>query len=118
MVRVQPIFTDKGRLAVLLGACALLASLELVTPLFRYRSGRARRALPNLMLAAGVVVTNLVLASVTASVSSIVTRKGIGVLAKVHADLWGLLMLGVAGLDLFAYLAHVLLHKLPLGWRF
>jgi sterol desaturase/sphingolipid hydroxylase (fatty acid hydroxylase superfamily) len=115
---MEPIFVDKSRLAVLLAACALLASLELVTPLFRFRSGRARRALPNLMLAAGVVGTNLALASVTASVSSIVTRKGIGLLAKVHADFWVLLMLGVAGLDLFAYLAHVLLHKLPLGWRF
>ena len=110
--------SDRSRLAILLVACALLCSIEVLVPLFRYRAGRLRRAAPNLMLATGVVLTNLAFASITASVSAIVTRHGAGLLGRTHLPSWVLLILGVAGLDFFAYIAHVLLHKLPLGWRF
>jgi sterol desaturase/sphingolipid hydroxylase (fatty acid hydroxylase superfamily) len=110
--------TDRGRLAALLAACALLSSVELLIPLFRYHSGRLRRAVPNIILAAGVVLTNLALASVTASVSEIVIRRGIGFFAGTRLRPWILLLPGIAGLDLSAYVAHLLLHKLPLGWRF
>jgi sterol desaturase/sphingolipid hydroxylase (fatty acid hydroxylase superfamily) len=110
--------TDRVRLAALLAACALLSSVELLIPLFRYHPGRLRRAVPNIMLAAGVVLTNLALASVTASMSELVTRLGIGFFAGMGLRPWILLLLGIAGLDLSAYVAHLLLHKLPLGWRF
>ena len=110
--------TDPTRLAALLAVCSLLSSLELLIPLFRFRPGRLRRALPNLMFAAGVVLTNLALASFTASVASIVTHRGIGFFAGIRLRPWALALLGIAGLDFSAYLAHVLLHKLPLGWRF
>jgi len=70
--------TDRARLAALLVVCALLFSLELLISLFRYHPGRLRRALPNLVLAAGVVLMNLALASVTASLSAIVMHRGIG----------------------------------------
>ena len=110
--------SDRHRLAALLAACALLSSIEVLAPLFQYRLGRLRRAIPNLMLAAGVVLTNLAFASITASISTIVTHRGIGLLRPWHLPTWIFLILGVAGLDLFAYIAHVLLHKLALGWRF
>jgi sterol desaturase/sphingolipid hydroxylase (fatty acid hydroxylase superfamily) len=110
--------TDRARLAALLAACALLSSIEILIPLFRYQPGRFRRAAPNIILAAGVVLTNLALASVTASVSAIVTHRGIGFFAGTRLRPWILLLLGIAGLDLSAYLAHLLLHKLALGWRF
>jgi sterol desaturase/sphingolipid hydroxylase (fatty acid hydroxylase superfamily) len=110
--------TDRLRLAALLAACALLASMELLIPLFRYRPGRLRRAVPNLVLAAGVFVTNLAFASITAAVSGVVTRRGISLLQGLHPRPWILLLLGVAGLDFSAYIAHRLLHKLPLGWKF
>jgi sterol desaturase/sphingolipid hydroxylase (fatty acid hydroxylase superfamily) len=110
--------TDRVRLAALLAVCALLSSIELIVPLFRFRPGRLRRAAPNLGLAAGVVLTNLALASITASVSTSVTRRGIGLFGSSPLHPWLLALLGVAGLDLLAYVAHLLLHKLPLGWRF
>jgi sterol desaturase/sphingolipid hydroxylase (fatty acid hydroxylase superfamily) len=110
--------TDRLRLAALLAACALLASIEHLIPLFRYRPGRFRRAGPNLILAAGVLLTNLAFASITASLSGVVIRRGISLLGGLHLHPWILLLTGVAGLDFSAYIAHVLLHKLPLGWRF
>jgi sterol desaturase/sphingolipid hydroxylase (fatty acid hydroxylase superfamily) len=109
--------TSQLRLGLLLSLCALLASIEVLVPLFQYRRGRLRRALPNLALAVGVVLTNLALASVTASLSGFITRNKFGLLARVHSP-WVLLVLGVAGLDMFAYFAHLLLHKMPLGWQF
>ena len=110
--------TDRIRVMLLLVACALLSSLELLIPLFRYRAGRIRRAVPNLLLSAGVLIGNLVLASVTAALCAIVTRWHFGLLGRAHLAPWALLVFGVMGLDLFAYVAHVLLHKVPLGWRF
>jgi sterol desaturase/sphingolipid hydroxylase (fatty acid hydroxylase superfamily) len=110
--------TDQGRWAALLTACALLASVELLAPLFRYRPGRLRRVGPNLVLAAGVFVTNLAFASITASVAAFITHRGIGLLSGMRSHPWILLLSGVAGLDFSAYVAHLLLHKLPLGWKF
>lgn len=110
--------TDLGRLAVLITACALLSSIEALLPLFRYRRGRLRRAVPNLTLALGVVLTNLAFASMTASVSAVVVRRHFGLLSGMRSHNWVLLLFGVVGLDFFAYLAHVLLHRMPLGWKF
>lgn len=110
--------SDRIRLVLLISFCALLASVEALVPLLPYRRGRLRRALPNLALAAGVILTNVALASLMASLSALVTRHGIGLLAGLRSHPWMLLAAGVAGLDGFAYLAHRLLHKFPLGWRF
>jgi sterol desaturase/sphingolipid hydroxylase (fatty acid hydroxylase superfamily) len=110
--------TGRVRLIALLAFCALLASMEVAVPLFRYPRGRLRRALPNLALTAGVVLINMALASVTLALSEVVTRHRLGLLSSLRAHPWTLLALGVAGLDLFAYVAHILLHQMPLGWRF
>jgi sterol desaturase/sphingolipid hydroxylase (fatty acid hydroxylase superfamily) len=109
---------DRIRLVMLLAACALLSSIELLVPLFRYRPGRFRRAVPNLLLAAGVLMTNLALASTTAALCALVTRWHLGLFAVTRFHPWLLFIAGVTGLDLSAYVAHVLLHKLPIGWRF
>lgn len=106
------------RLAILLLAYAVLWSVEAFIPLFQYQRGRWRRALPNLALAVGVVVVNLAMASATASLSAFVTREHIGLLSGIRSHPWLLMALGIAGLDLFAYFAHLLLHKIPMGWRF
>jgi sterol desaturase/sphingolipid hydroxylase (fatty acid hydroxylase superfamily) len=110
--------TDRSRVMLPLVACALLSSFELLIPLFRYRAGRIRRALPNLLLSAGVLGGNLALASATAALCAIVTRWRFGMLGRAHLAPWVLLVLGVMGLDLSAYVAHILLHKVPVGWRF
>ena len=96
----------------------MLWSIETLVPLFRYRSGRWRRAAPNLVLAAALIFANLALASMTAALSAAVVRNNFGLLSSLHSHPWILALLGVAGLDLFAYIAHVLLHKISLGWKF
>jgi sterol desaturase/sphingolipid hydroxylase (fatty acid hydroxylase superfamily) len=107
-----------ARLIILLLACALLASIEFFIPLFRYRRGRWRRAVPNLLLATVVLMTNFALASITAWLCAFGTQWHVGLLAGTRLRPWMMGLIGVAGLDLSAYTAHVLLHKLPVAWRF
>lgn len=89
---------------MLIAVCAVLWSLESVIPLYRY--GTRRSALPNLGLAALVLVTNFALSFGVAWVASLGGPKRAGPL------------IGVVALDFSAYVAHVLLHKLPFAWRF
>jgi sterol desaturase/sphingolipid hydroxylase (fatty acid hydroxylase superfamily) len=51
-------------------------------------------------------------------VSAVVIRRGMGLFPGTHLRPWALMLLGIAGLDFSAYVAHLLLHKIPLGWRF
>ncbi|HVR38057.1 MAG TPA: sterol desaturase family protein, partial [Thermoanaerobaculia bacterium] len=88
-----------------ISVCALLWSLETIWPLQRYRGSRLRHALPNIALTAIVVLLNLALSFLVAAVSG----KNSGVLNAI---------LGIAALDLAAYLAHVTMHKSGFAWRF
>jgi sterol desaturase/sphingolipid hydroxylase (fatty acid hydroxylase superfamily) len=73
--------------------------------------------MPNLVLALLVVWVNISVASVMAWLSALVTENRVGLLPHVGSHPWLLALFGVAGLDFFAYLAHVLLHKIPLAWK-
>ena len=86
------------RLLLLIAWCAILWTLE--------SASRRRPVLPNLVLTAIVVVMNLALSTLVASVSAI---RSVGALEVVA---------GIVALDLSAYVAHVLLHKSALAWRF
>ena len=94
------------RVLLLVIVCAGLWSLESVIPLYRFRDRRLRRALPNLGLTALLLLTNLALSFAAAAATCV---------ALAHTTH---VLLGIAALDFFAYVAHVLLHKTPLAWRF
>src|SRR4030095_13751712 len=100
-------FSEQARLLVLIVACAVLWSLESFIPLNYYAEARGRRALPNIGLTVGLVLTNLFLSFGSSQV-----------FAFCSLSPWMILILGVIGLDLFAYAAHRLLHKSWLGWQF
>ena len=91
-------------LLLLIVVCAVLWSLE---------SGEHRRhhAAPNIGLTVVVLLTNLAL-SFAAAWASAVSQRETQIPAWLHA------VIGIAALDFFAYAAHVLLHKIPLAWRF
>jgi len=92
--------------------------MEVLVPLFQYRRGRLRRAFPNLVLAIGVVLANLALASGMASLSTLVVRNRVGLLSHLQSHRWLLVAGGIVGLDLSAYIAHFLMHKMALAWKF
>jgi sterol desaturase/sphingolipid hydroxylase (fatty acid hydroxylase superfamily) len=98
--------------------CGLLWSLESIIPLYRYHNSRIRHAIPNVALTGLLVLTNLALSFSIAYIGALSLQKGIGVFPSVRLPFWIQTIVGVLALDLFAYFAHVLLHKSWLGWQF
>lgn len=114
---MQSLLTDQVRLLMLVGLCGLLWSLESLAP-HRYQQSRLRHALPNLALTLVLVLTNLAFSFSTAYLASFSVRNGVGLFTLIALPSWSKALLGIAALDLFAYSAHVLLHKFWLGWQF
>jgi len=112
------LISEPGRLLMLISLCTLLWTLESIIPLYRYKNNRLRHAMPNLVLTVVLVLTNLALSFTSAIVTAFVTQHHLGLFELFEFSLPLKLAGGVAGLDLFTYIAHVLLHKSKFGWRF
>ena len=106
------------RLLALVATCAVLWSLESLVPLYRYPGHRLRHALPNIALTVILLATNLALSFLVALASSFVTERGLGLFAIVALPRWAEVVLAIAALDFFAYVAHLSMHYSFLGWRF
>ena len=74
--------------------------------------------MPNVGLTLMLVITNLSLSFFSAYLAGFSVRNGIGLFAFLGLATSAQIVFGVLALDLFAYLAHVLLHKSWLGWQF
>jgi sterol desaturase/sphingolipid hydroxylase (fatty acid hydroxylase superfamily) len=112
------LLSDQGRLVVLVSLCGVLWALESIIPLYRYRTGRLRHALPNVALTVLLVLTNLVLSFGSAGLAAWAGERRIGLLFLCPLPPAAQVLVGVVTLDLLAYFAHLLLHKTGLGWRF
>ena len=112
------VLTDQARLVMLIGLCGLLWALESLIPLYRFRNSRVRHALPNAALMLMLVITNLSLSFSSAYLADFSVRHGIGLFPFLGLSSWIQIIFGVPALDLFAYFAHVFLHKSWLGWQF
>jgi len=115
---MQFLLTDQVRLLLLVGLCGLLWSVESIVPLYRFQNSRVRHALPNVALTLILVLTNLGLSFSLAYLASFTVRNGVGLFFLFGLSTWTQAVFGVVALDLFAYFAHVLLHKSWLGWQF
>ena len=115
---MQALLTDQGRLVMLIVLCGVLWALESMIPLYRFRYSRVRHAMPNVALTLMLVITNLSLSFSLAWLAGFSVRNGIGVFVFLGLPIWAQLVFGVLALDLFAYVAHVLLHKSWFGWQF
>lgn len=103
---------------MLIGLCGLLWALESIIPLYRFRHSRLRHAMPNIVLTLILVMTNLSLSFSSAHLADFSVRNGFGLLPLLGLSSWAQIVIGVLTLDLFAYFAHVLLHKSWFGWQF
>ena len=115
---MQVVFTDQARLVMLIVLCGLLWALESIIPLYRFRYSRVRHAIPNVVLTLMLVITNLSLSFSSAYLTGFSVRNGVGLFPFLGLPSWAQIIFGVLALDLFAYFAHVLLHKSWLGWQF
>ncbi|HEX6623548.1 MAG TPA: sterol desaturase family protein [Pyrinomonadaceae bacterium] len=110
--------SEQARLSALIILCALLWTLESVVPLYRYGRDHLPHAFPNVALALLLVLTNLALSAGTARLAAFSNSHRVGLFHLLELLPLLALILGVAALDFFGYLAHLLLHKSRLGWRF
>jgi sterol desaturase/sphingolipid hydroxylase (fatty acid hydroxylase superfamily) len=115
---MEVVLTHQARLVMLIALCGLLWALESIIPLYRFRNNRLRHAMPNVALTLLLVITNLGLSFSSAYLADFSVRNGIGLFPFLGLSSWAQVILGVLALDLFAYFAHVLLHKSWLGWQF
>ena len=114
---MQTVMTDQARLVMLILMCGLLWTLESIFPLFQFRKTRVRHAMPNLALTLIFVGTNFIISFAFANLASFSVRNGIGLFTLLGPPAWIQIIFGVLALDLFAYFAHVLLHKSRVGWQ-
>ena len=108
---------NEARLSALVVGCGILWVIEALAPLYHFRAGRMRRSLPNLGLTLTTVALNLLLGIGAAALVAWSSRHGVGLLPTLDLPAWAALAVGVVSLDLAAYWAHVLLHRVPFGWR-
>jgi sterol desaturase/sphingolipid hydroxylase (fatty acid hydroxylase superfamily) len=112
------LLSTQSRLLVFIIGSTVLWTIESLLPLYRFEKPRLRRALPNIGFTILLVLTNLLLSFATAAVANFVMNKEIGVLYSVDIPFGLTALLGVMVLDLFTYVAHILMHKSWLGWQF
>src|SRR5215216_3511845 len=101
VITMQFWFSEQARLYALVILCALLWTLESFAPLYRYGRKRLPHALPNVVLALLLVLTNLALSAGTARLASFADCHGIGLLRPLEFSPPMMLVLGVAALDFF-----------------
>lgn len=110
--------SEQGRLLQLVVLCGILWAAESIIPLYRSRGGRLRHGLPNVALTVLLILTNLVLSFGSAGLVAYAGERRFGLLFLHPLPPVVTVIAGVVVLDLLAYVAHVLLHKSALGWRF
>jgi sterol desaturase/sphingolipid hydroxylase (fatty acid hydroxylase superfamily) len=109
---------DHIRLLALLIVGGGVWALESVIPLYRSDAHRLHHAGPNVVLTLLLILTNMLFAGSTAAMSGYAQHNHMGLLAWGNVGTAISMMVGIAGLDVFTYWAHVLMHKSAMGWRF
>ncbi|SDS86064.1 sterol desaturase family protein [Bradyrhizobium canariense] len=111
--------SNGARVAFPLVAFAVIFLFEIAFPLFSYAQGHlVRHATRNLILTAIFLGMNFLLSPLSPLATGIVTQAGFGVSYWLGLPPAGQLFVGIVGLDLFAYFAHVTMHKIAWLWRF
>ena len=82
------LLSDQSRLLALFIAAILLWCVESQVPLYRYERHRLRRALPNIGFTVLLILTNLALSVVTASVANFANSKRLGLFSLLATPTW------------------------------
>jgi sterol desaturase/sphingolipid hydroxylase (fatty acid hydroxylase superfamily) len=118
--RVENVFNEQVRLAILGAWLFVLCGLEFIIPLAKSSRATIFKTIPNLALTVILLLTNLVLAIGLNNLIHWNNSNGFGLFNWLGFDDWrAQLIAGIVFLDfLGAYLPHVLFHKTSWLWRF
>ena len=106
------------RILSLLALMAALAVVEVWIPLRDDSSRRGGRWRPNLALTVLYFVVNAALTAGVLGIALWMEQRQLGLLHRLRLPGAWALVLGIVVLDFFAYLVHVLMHRIPRLWRF
>lgn len=108
-----------SRLSLLLITFAIVLLFEAAFPLFGYKRGaRLRNIGRNLVITTIFLGVNLLLHPVSPFAAHLAASAQFGLSYWLGLSWPGQFALGILGLDLFTYIAHVTMHKLGWMWRF
>jgi sterol desaturase/sphingolipid hydroxylase (fatty acid hydroxylase superfamily) len=110
--------SEHARLIFLLVAFGIVFLFETAVPLFNFGKDHLRHTIRNLAITAIFVGVNLLVAPISPFVTGVVTHARFGLSYWLGFGALGQLALGLAGLDLFAYFAHLTMHEFGWLWRF
>ena len=115
---MSPLLSDQSRLLALIIGATILWCVESLRPLYGSDKHRLRRALPNIALTALLVVTNLALSVVTASVANFANNERLGLFFMFALPFWLTTLFGIMALDLFTYREEEVRKVPPLSGKF
>jgi sterol desaturase/sphingolipid hydroxylase (fatty acid hydroxylase superfamily) len=111
--------SDGSRIAFLLAAFAVVFLFEAAFPLFSYGRGHwLRHFVRNFILTAIFLGMNFLLSPISPFAVGFVTEAKFGLSYWLGLPPAAQLVVGIAGLDLFAYCAHLTMHKIAWLWLF
>ena len=107
------------RLGIFLGVFLIMAALELILPRRELRTSKLRRWRSNIGISLiNTVVIRLLFPAAAIGVAISTASGGWGLLNAVALPYWVSVVLAVLLLDLIIYCQHVIMHKVPILWRF
>ena len=108
------------RLAILVGGLLLFWIIEGAIPLFslHYKKNKLKHAGVNLVFTVMHLVIHTGLAVFIVMLSDWCLRSGFGLVYWLHANVLATILIGVLALDFSSWLVHLVMHKVPLLWRF
>jgi sterol desaturase/sphingolipid hydroxylase (fatty acid hydroxylase superfamily) len=109
--------SGRARLFFLLTTLAVVFLFEIAFPLFRYSQGRLKHSTRNLALTAIFIAINFALSPISPYAVKIAGDAKFGTSYWLGLSPLGQLLLGILGLDLFQYFAHVTLHQWKWLWQ-
>ena len=117
---MENILDEKIRFALLFGGLFVMYAIEFAIPLVKTYRTSVLKTIPNIVMALLLVLVNFMFSSITLTVSNWVTANEIGFFPLIGlSNTFACFFFGIVFLDLWAaYLPHVLLHKIPIFWRF
>jgi sterol desaturase/sphingolipid hydroxylase (fatty acid hydroxylase superfamily) len=108
------------RMAILVGGLLLFWIIEGAIPLLplRFKKTRLRHAGVNLVFTVIHLLIHTALAILIVSLSDWCRQTGFGIVYWLGAGVLWTIIIGVLALDFSSWLVHVVMHKIPLLWRF
>ena len=108
------------RMAILVGGLLLFWIIEGAIPLFslNYKKNKLRHAGVNLVFTVIHLIIHTFLALLIIKLSDWCLQAGFGLVYWFNANILATIFIGVLALDFSSWLVHLVMHKVPLLWRF